>query len=590
MNSNGRTYSGGVFVRAAVGVALFLLFSQSGRAQTVVATIPLPVGGEPSAVAVNTLTDKIYVVVYPGGVSVIDGHTGSTTPVPAGLEPIALAVNQVTNKIYVANRGNWLSNRPGSVTVIDGATNSTATVNVPPSTFPAAVAVNPETNKIYVVDLRANVMVIDGATNNTTTLTLRDAFSVHVAVAVNPVTDKIYVASANSQSLSVIDGATNAVTSVPIVTSADPEGHIAIAVNTVTNRIYVASDAVTVIDGETNSTTRVIDPNAIGAGGVAVNPVTNKIYVANGGDYPKTNHGNVTVIDGVTNRTTTITDPTALAPLSIAVNVVSNRIYVTNGNSSALNGNGGVTVIDGVSDSFATVVDPKAKTDEPAAIAVDPATDKIYVANAISDNVTVIDGGIATHFSVAVPNVVGQARTAATAAIVGAGLLMGTVTQQFSSTVASGDLISESPTAGTLVASPSAVNVVISNAIAVPNVVGMTESSATAGITDAGLVVGTVTHQASSKVASGYVISASPGAGTNVAPSSAVNLVVSSADPSVGGSRGGGGGLDWLTLGLLLGCLLFAVRKSLDVMRSCPDAAYYHFDGEPCDGPRVSAV
>ena len=54
----------------------------------------------------------------------IDGATNSTTTVGAGSNPIAVAVNPVTNKIYVAN---YSSN---TVTVIDGATNSTATVSV----------------------------------------------------------------------------------------------------------------------------------------------------------------------------------------------------------------------------------------------------------------------------------------------------------------------------------------------------------------------------------------------------------------------------------------------------------------------------
>ena len=56
------------------------------------------------------------------------------------------------------------------------------------------------------------------------------------------------------------------------------------AVNPVTNKIYVAnygSDNVTVIDGATNATTTVTAWTTPSA--VAVNPVTNKIYVANGG-------------------------------------------------------------------------------------------------------------------------------------------------------------------------------------------------------------------------------------------------------------------------------------------------------------------
>src|SRR5437667_7250435 len=135
---------------------------------------------------------------------------------------------------------------------------------------------------------------------------------------------------------------------------------------------------------------------------------------------------------------------------------------------------------------------------------------------------------------VAVPDVVGQTQAAATSALTSAGLTVGTVTQQSSTTVASGNVISESPAAGTSVASGSAVNLVVSSGappptqIAVPNVVGQTQAAATSALTSAGLTAGTVTQQSSTTVASGNVISESPAAGTSVASASAVNLVVSS--------------------------------------------------------------
>jgi YVTN family beta-propeller protein len=343
----------------------------------------------------NPATNKIYVANSSSdNVTVIDGATNSTITVTAGNRPAAVAVNSVTNKIYVANRGQFLK---GGVTVIDGATNSATTD--PDANSPRAVAVNPVTNKIYVTNfLSSNITVIDGATNSTTTVTDPNA-ALPVAVAVNSVTNKIYVANVNSGN-------------------------------------------VTVIDGATNSTTTVTDPNAIEPGAVAVNPVTNKIYVANGGGYPGPNHGNVTVIDGATNSITTVTDPNALAPLAVAVDSATNKIYVANANDSTLSGNGGITLIDGATNSFVTIKDPNAwfphavavdsvtntiyvtnegcfledpcrnpgsvtvingatnsvttiinpNTNNPEALALDPTTDKIYVANLGSGNVTVIDG------------------------------------------------------------------------------------------------------------------------------------------------------------------------------------------------------
>jgi DNA-binding beta-propeller fold protein YncE len=46
----------------------------------------------------------------------------ATAIVPVGIDPIGIAVNTVTNKIYVLSLGSNPANTNGSVTVIDGAT------------------------------------------------------------------------------------------------------------------------------------------------------------------------------------------------------------------------------------------------------------------------------------------------------------------------------------------------------------------------------------------------------------------------------------------------------------------------------------
>ena len=93
----------------------------------------------------------------------IDGATNMTTTVGAGPSR-AVAVNPVTNKIYVANNTN------GTVTVIDGATNSP-----PPSRREITPGGGGEPG--HQQDLRRqqrsdNVTVIDGATNTTSTVTV----------------------------------------------------------------------------------------------------------------------------------------------------------------------------------------------------------------------------------------------------------------------------------------------------------------------------------------------------------------------------------------------------------------------------------
>src|SRR6266478_7989532 len=74
----------------------------------------------------------------------------------------------------------------------------------------------------------------------------------------------------------------------------------------------------------------------------------------------------------------------------------------------------------------------------------------------------VVSTGPSPVAQVAVPNVVGQTQAAAASAITGAGLTMGAVAMQSSSTVPSGSVISENPAAGADAVSGSAVNLVVS--------------------------------------------------------------------------------------------------------------------------------
>ena len=82
------------------------------------------------------------------------------------------------------------------------ATAESVTATVPTGLGPIGIALNPVTNKYYVPNNTTNtVTVIDGATNTTTTVTVGAAPR---GVAVNPVTNKIYVPNQNSANVTVI--------------------------------------------------------------------------------------------------------------------------------------------------------------------------------------------------------------------------------------------------------------------------------------------------------------------------------------------------------------------------------------------------
>lgn len=132
--------------------------------------------------------------------------------------------------------------------------------------------------------------------------------------------------------------------------------------------------------------------------------------------------------------------------------------------------------------------------------------------------------------SVAVPDLSGMTQAQAQAAITAAGLVVGTISQQFSTTVPAGSVISQEPPAGEQVASGTAVNLVVSQGatlVPVPNVAGATQASAQSAVMASGLTIGTITQQYSTSVPAGSVVSQNPLAGTQVPVGTAVHLVIS---------------------------------------------------------------
>jgi eukaryotic-like serine/threonine-protein kinase len=127
-----------------------------------------------------------------------------------------------------------------------------------------------------------------------------------------------------------------------------------------------------------------------------------------------------------------------------------------------------------------------------------------------------------------VPAVEGQSLAAAKTAIQQARLQVGQVQQQSSSQVASGDVISTSPTAGQTVAINTSVEIFVSSGkplVNVPNVVGQPQDSAKSALQAAGFQV-TTSPQADPAKA-GNVISENPSGGTDAPSGSTVTLVIS---------------------------------------------------------------
>ena len=135
------------------------------------------VGSFDNAIAVDPVTNAVFVTnqdASPGTVSVIDGNSCNgahpsgcgnqpIATVPVGGGPSGLAVNPVTNTVYVANTGQDSNNNNvpdgNTLSVIDGATcNGLDTAGCAPvgtvraGISPAFVAVDPANNTVYVGD------------------------------------------------------------------------------------------------------------------------------------------------------------------------------------------------------------------------------------------------------------------------------------------------------------------------------------------------------------------------------------------------------------------------------------------------------
>ena len=131
---------------------------------------------------------------------------------------------------------------------------------------------------------------------------------------------------------------------------------------------------------------------------------------------------------------------------------------------------------------------------------------------------------------VSVPDLVGQTETAARQMLTDAGLALGNTGRAASNSLAKGQVVSQNPGAGSKVSKSMKVDIVVSSGptlITVPDVRGLSQSSAKAKITGAGLVVGNVSEEFSAGVPVGRVSSQEPAPDERVSEKTEVNLAVS---------------------------------------------------------------
>jgi beta-lactam-binding protein with PASTA domain len=138
---------------------------------------------------------------------------------------------------------------------------------------------------------------------------------------------------------------------------------------------------------------------------------------------------------------------------------------------------------------------------------------------------------------VSVPSVLGQSPTAAGASLARAGLNVGSTSQGCPAAYQSGTVAAQNPGGGANAQPNSSVNLVISNCVMVPGVVGQDANSAQNQISNAGLTANTTFDTSCPNNAQpGNVDSQNPSGGSQVASGGTVNISVCQSNTTTTGS------------------------------------------------------
>ncbi|HEX4559236.1 MAG TPA: beta-propeller fold lactonase family protein [Mycobacterium sp.] len=399
-------------------------------ANTIIGT-PIPVGGGPDAVAVSPDGTRIYVTnLRSDTVSVINTATISDVPTadaqgpvsvnpstgavtgtagftdPAGL-PLSytatataspaegtVTIDAAGQFAYTPPRAARLAaaaptpvNATFTVTASNGveAASETVTVTVPPPTVtttkvgggPDAVAVSPDGTRTYVVNAQSNtVSVIDTATNTAIGAPIRVGLTPQ-AVAISPDGRRVYVANTGANTVSVLNTGTNKV----IATIKVATNPMAVAVSPDGSRLYVAdtgANRISIINTATNTVSRTLrsrQPQAL-----AFSPDGSRLYVTHLGS------NTVTVMDTATKTAIGTPIPVGAAPRAVAVSPDGTVLYVANLGANT------VSVIDTATRKVGATIAVGAN---PYGVAVSPDGTLAYVTNESANTVSVIN--TATH-------------------------------------------------------------------------------------------------------------------------------------------------------------------------------------------------
>ncbi len=434
------------WIRRSTVIAMLLVMIAAPGHQVLAQSVPaspstFPVGSNPSAVALDVATHTAYIVNQGDNtVSVVDVshcHSGDTSAcasvgaIRVDRSPVFAIVNQTTDTVYVTNSGD------NTVSVIDGSTCNAAvqtgcnngrapTTSVGPN--PVFAAIDESTNTIFVLNSnngdQGSVSIIDGSQCDGTVTSGCAATPRSVQVGTNatslafdPANRTVYVADTldgGPGALSMIDASTcNAAVTSACPTSAPtvpvPQGAGFLGIDPRTDTVYVASvpnnrASLSVINGSRcnariTSSCNLPQPSIrVGSEpvGIVVDQATQSVFVANQGD------STVSVVDGSSCNALNSQGCGGIAP-SVAVgfspgtpdlDAATGTLYVPSENEN------NVYVLDTRSCTRAQPVGcySSAPTTTvgtgPQGIAIDRATDTVYVGNRGDNQLSIINAAV----------------------------------------------------------------------------------------------------------------------------------------------------------------------------------------------------
>jgi len=319
----------------------------------------------------------------PGGVTATFAAGKSGAPIAVGTSPGTPIY--ADGQIFVPDFGS------ASLTVVSGTTDQVV-ANITVGNEPGTPVYDPVTQQVFVPNFGSNNVSVVSAANERLVTTVVAGTGPETG-AYDPSTGDLYFPNAGSGNVTVISGTDDRVVA-DVSVGTDPQTP---ALDPVNGELYVAnngSDTVSVVSAAPDLVVATV-PVGSEPGTPAVDPANQEIFVPNWGS------DNVSVISGSTNTVVTtigvgsspfrpigssspfIFSRTTKPRGSPLYDPLNGQIYVPNANSD------NVSVINGTSNRLAAAV---AVGSQPEAPVLDPVTGHVLVANNGSANVSVISG------------------------------------------------------------------------------------------------------------------------------------------------------------------------------------------------------